>query len=85
MITVLLVVLGCLYVSGIIIAAGDAWIDGHYERIQARDANMPILRYGAEARAEAARKRFGWSPLWPVLLVRALWRLRDESYPGRTR
>lgn len=79
--TVIVITVGCLYLAGIIIAAGDALIDELHERDQAHAAELEVIRSDAIRRMHAARRRFHWSPMWPVLLIQALWRLRLETAP----
>lgn len=79
--TVIVITVGCLYLAGIIIAAGDALIDEMHERDQAHAAELEVIRSDAIRRMHAARRRFHWSPMWPVLLIQALWRLRLETAP----
>ncbi len=85
MTTVVLIVFGCLYIAGIGIAAGDALADEINERDHAHAADLEPIREDAFRRMHAARRRFHWSPLWPVLLIQALWRLRLETAPPRHR
>lgn len=81
MTTVIVITVGCLYLAGIIIAAGDALIDELHERDAAHTADLKDIRVDSRRRMHAARRRFHWSPLWPVLLIQALWRLRLETTP----
>lgn len=81
MTTVIVITLGCLYVAGIGIAAGDALADEINERDAAHATNLHTIRADSLRRMHAARRRLRWSPLWPVLLVQALWRLRLETTP----
>lgn len=83
MTTVIVITVGCLYLAGVIIAAGDALIEELHEHDQSHAAEMENIRVDARRRMLAARRRFHWSPLWPVLLVQALWRLRLETAPPR--
>lgn len=71
----------CLYIAGWIITVGDALIDEHTERQHAQTAKLDAVRAGSLARVQAAARRLRWSGLWPVLLVIALWRLRNETTP----
>jgi hypothetical protein len=81
MTTVIIITVGCLYFAGVIIAAGDALIDELHERDAAHAADLEDIRADSFRRMQAARRRFHWSPLWPVLLIQALWRLRLETAP----
>jgi hypothetical protein len=81
MTTVIIITVGCLYFAGVIIAAGDALIDELHERDAAHAADLEDIRADSFRRMQAARRRFHWSPLWPVLLIQALWRLRLETEP----
>lgn len=81
MTTVIVVTLSCLYLAGIGIAAGDALADELHERDTAHAADLEVIRADAIRRMHAARRRFHWSPLWPVLLIQALCRLRLETAP----
>lgn len=81
--TVITITVGCLYLAGAIIAAGDALIDELHERNAARTADLEDIREDSHRRMHAARRRLHWSPLWPVLLIQALWRLRLETAPPR--
>lgn len=83
MTTVIVVTVGCLYFAGIMIAAGDALIEELHERDRSHEPNLEIIQADARRRMHAARRRFHWSPLWPVLLIQALWRLRLENAPPR--
>jgi hypothetical protein len=79
--TVIVITVGCLYFAGVIIAAGDALIDELHERDASHAADLEDIRVDSRRRMQAARRRFHWSPLWPVLLIQALWRLRLETAP----
>jgi hypothetical protein len=81
MTTVIIITVGCLYFAGVIIAAGDALIDELHERDAAHAADLEDIRADSFRRMQAARRRFHWSPLWPVLLIQALLRLRLETEP----
>jgi hypothetical protein len=81
MTTVIIITVGCLYFAGVIIAAGDALIDELHERDAGHAADLEDIRADSFRRMQAARRRFHWSPLWPVLLIQALWRLRLETEP----
>lgn len=81
MTTVVIITLACLYAAGIIIAAGDALADEINERDISHSAELPTIQLDAIQRMHAARRRLHWSPLWPVLLIQALWRLRLETTP----
>jgi len=83
MTTVIVITVGCLYLAGIIIAAGDALLDELNEREQMYTAELDTVRDDARRRVLAAQRRMHWSPLWPVLLIQALWRLRLENAPPR--
>lgn len=83
MTTVIAITVGCLYLAGVIIAAGDALLDELHERDHAHAAELDTIRDDARRRIRAAQRRFHWSPLWPVLLIQALWRLRLETAPPR--
>lgn len=65
----------------ILIAAGDAMIDELHERDAGHAAELAGIRTESFRRMRAARRRLHWSPLWPVLLIQALWRLRLETTP----
>jgi hypothetical protein len=81
MTTVILITVGCLYFAGMLIAAGDALIDELHERDAAHAADLEDIKADSFRRMQAARRRFHWSPLWPVLLIQALLRLRLETEP----
>jgi hypothetical protein len=81
MTTAIAITVGCLYFAGVIIAAGDALIDELHERDRSNEPNLETIQADARRRMLAARRRFHWSPLWPVLLIQALWRLRYETAP----
>jgi hypothetical protein len=83
MTTVIIVTVGCLYFAGIIIAAGDAILDELHERDEAHLPHLHTIRADSLRRSRAARRRLHWAPLWPVLLIQALWRLRLETGPRR--
>lgn len=83
MTTVIIVTVGCLYLAGIIIAAGDAILDELHERDEAHAPHLHTIRADSLRRSRAARRRLRWAPLWPVLLIQALWRLRLETRPPR--
>jgi hypothetical protein len=81
--TVIIVTVGCLYLAGIIIAAGDAILEELHERDEAHAPHLHSIRADSLRRSRAARRRLRWAPLWPVLLIQALWRLRLETRTPR--
>lgn len=83
MTTVIIVTVGCLYFAGIIIAAGDAILEELHERDEAHAPHLHTIRADSLRRSRAARRRLRWAPLWPVLLIQALWRLRLETRTPR--